>query len=103
MRDRKHFSGRKRASCPPLADSECAAAPCKKLSEKANAFFDKLRKGFLSREPFHSYSTFSPASQRRTISKPWWAAMIRTRSRLSRGPARLSFRTRQPSGAASAT
>ena len=43
MRDRKHFSGRNRASCPPLADSECAAAPCKKLSEKANAFFDKLK------------------------------------------------------------
>jgi len=43
VRDRKHLSGRKRAKRSPLADSECAAAHCKKLSEKANAFFDKLK------------------------------------------------------------
>jgi len=42
VRRRKHFSDRKRASCPPPADGECAAAGCKKLAEKAKAFFDKL-------------------------------------------------------------
>ena len=58
VRDRKHFSGRKRGSRPPLADSECAAAPCKKLAEKANAFFDKLKGRMRSIRPFSLSKNF---------------------------------------------
>ena len=36
----------------PLADGECAAAGCKKLAEKAYAFFDKLKKTCQSRSSF---------------------------------------------------